>query len=434
MLILSKNPFMRKKLAGILFWSIISAAFIGPGTVTTAARSGTDFGLGLLWALLFGTLACLVLQEASARLTLGSGLSLGTAINKGLGMGIGAIWAKRLVVAAIFFGCAAYQAGNILGAVSGLEVVWDIPAWQGTLLVTLSAGLGLWFGRLKGIQNLMSILVAVMGLVFFALALQLPWDPIDALQGLLVPSLPDGSELLALGLVGTTIVPYNLFLASGISSGQGIGEMRFGLSVAVILGGLISMAILVVGAQLSGDFSFQNLANLLDGFTNGQGHLLLGVGLFCAGFTSSITAPLAAAITWQSVMGKGSDYSGRGFRMVWILVMLVGFAFGISGYRPIPVILLAQTFNGILLPISALFLLKVMNQADLLPSQLRNTGLQNLLMMLVVSVAVLLGLHSLIRVLASLISGLDAGGPLYFGILGTCSVGLVLYTHWKNRA
>ena len=423
---------MRKKLAGILFWSIISAAFIGPGTVTTAARSGTDYGLGLLWALLFGTLACLVLQEASARVTLGSGLSLGAAINRGLGAGSKAIWARRLVVAAIFFGCAAYQAGNILGAVSGLEVVWDIPGWQGTILVTLSAGLGLWFGRLKTIQNLMSILVAVMGLVFFALALQLPWNPLEALQGLFIPSLPDGSELLALGLVGTTIVPYNLFLASGISSGQGIGEMRFGLSVAVILGGLISMAILVVGSQLSGDFSFENLAHLLDGFTNGRGHLLLGIGLFCAGFTSSITAPLAAAITWQSVMGRSRASSETGFRMVWLAIMLVGFAFGISAYKPVPVILLAQTFNGILLPISALFLLKVMNQGDILPTQLRNTGLQNLLMMLVVSVAVLLGLHSLIRVLASVLVGLEAEGALYFGLLGSISVGLVLYSHWKN--
>jgi Mn2+/Fe2+ NRAMP family transporter len=422
---------MRKKLAGILFWSIISAAFIGPGTVTTAARSGADFGMGLLWALLFGTLACLVLQEASARVTLGSGLSLGAAINRGLGSGNRAKWARMLVVTAIFFGCAAYQAGNILGAVSGLEVLWDIPAWQGTLLVTLSAGLGLWFGRLKGIQNLMSVLVAVMGLVFFALALQLPWDPQEALRGLVVPSLPDGSELLALGLIGTTIVPYNLFLASGISGGQGIGEMRFGLSVAVILGGVISMAILVVGAQLSGEFSFENLAKLLDGFTNGQGHLLLGIGLFCAGFTSSVTAPLAAAITWQSVMGRSKDYSGNGFRTVWLAVMLVGFAFGISGYRPIPVILLAQTLNGILLPVSALFLLKVMNQEDVLPTGLRNTLLQNLLMMLVVSIAVMLGLHSLIRVFGSLFSGFEADGPLYFACIGGISVLTVVYSYFK---
>ena len=71
-----------KKILSILFWSIITAAFIGPGTVTTAAKSGAVFGYDLLWALLFSTVACLVLQEASARVTVISGLSLGEAIRQ----------------------------------------------------------------------------------------------------------------------------------------------------------------------------------------------------------------------------------------------------------------------------------------------------------------------------------------------------------------
>ena len=53
-----------RRLAAILFWSIIAAAFIGPGTVTTAASAGAAFELRLLWALVFSTVACLVLQEA----------------------------------------------------------------------------------------------------------------------------------------------------------------------------------------------------------------------------------------------------------------------------------------------------------------------------------------------------------------------------------
>jgi len=61
----------------VLFWSVISAAFIGPGTVTTAASAGSGFGTQLLWALTFSTLACIILQEAAARLTIVSGKSLG---------------------------------------------------------------------------------------------------------------------------------------------------------------------------------------------------------------------------------------------------------------------------------------------------------------------------------------------------------------------
>ena len=109
----------RSRLLNILFWSVISAAFIGPGTVTTAAKAGTDFGLPLLWALTFATIACLVLQEASARLTIASGMNLGQAIwrqavNGGRGNSI-----LVLVAVCILSGTAAYQAGNLLGAMAG---------------------------------------------------------------------------------------------------------------------------------------------------------------------------------------------------------------------------------------------------------------------------------------------------------------------------
>ena len=69
-----------KRLASILVWSAISAAFIGPGTVTTAARAGAGFGLALLWAVVFSTAACFLLQEASARVTIATGRPLGQVI------------------------------------------------------------------------------------------------------------------------------------------------------------------------------------------------------------------------------------------------------------------------------------------------------------------------------------------------------------------
>ncbi len=108
-----------KRFLSILFWSIITAAFIGPGTVTTAAKSGTAYGYDLLWALLFSTVACLVLQEASARVTVVSGLSLGEAIRQQFHSGLKGFSVLVMVLGAIVFGCAAYQTGNILGGVTG---------------------------------------------------------------------------------------------------------------------------------------------------------------------------------------------------------------------------------------------------------------------------------------------------------------------------
>ncbi len=108
-----------RRLMNILLWSVIAAAFIGPGTVTTAASSGTRFGFALLWALLFSTIACLVLQEASARVTVVSGRTLAQAIREQFHGRTTGLVVVIIVLGAIVLGCAAYQAGNILGSVAG---------------------------------------------------------------------------------------------------------------------------------------------------------------------------------------------------------------------------------------------------------------------------------------------------------------------------
>ena len=75
----------KKTFSGVIVWSVISAAFIGPGTVTTAATAGSMYQLDLLWAVAFATVACILLQEISARLTIISGLTMGQALDRKYG-------------------------------------------------------------------------------------------------------------------------------------------------------------------------------------------------------------------------------------------------------------------------------------------------------------------------------------------------------------
>ena len=94
-----------------------------------------------------------------------------------------------------------------------------------------------------------------MGIAFVVTAIRVAPPLPDLAAGLLLPRLPSGAAMLALGLVGTTVVPYNLFLGSGLAHGQSMRQMRFGLGVAVVLGGLISMAVVVVGTTMSACFA-----------------------------------------------------------------------------------------------------------------------------------------------------------------------------------
>jgi Mn2+/Fe2+ NRAMP family transporter len=427
--------YLPTRLGSVLFWSVISAAFIGPGTVTTAAAAGGAHGPQLLWALTFATFGCIYWQELAARLQVVAGLSLGHALASWAGAG----WAKHGVAWAVVLGCAAYQAGNLLGAVAGLELVlgprfpWILVAGVGLAATGL-----LWWGHPQRVAQLLGLLVAAMGLMFALAAAQTPWPLVACLQGAVWPQVPPGGWLLVVGLVGTTIVPYNLFLGSGLGQGQSLTQMRFGLAGAVLIGGLISAAILLAGTLVTGPFSYAAVAEALRARLGPWGAALFGWGLFAAGFTSAITAPLAAAITLKTTLGAntpGWEANGRYYRATWLGVMLFGLAFGLAGVRPIPVILLAQAANGLLLPLVCSLLLWLANRDQWLPPAHQNGRLANWVGLGMVWVTALLGLRSLGKALLASVGVATEEGLLLPALLLatglTAGLAWQLYRHKK---
>jgi manganese transport protein len=404
-----------RRLLSVLFWAVIPAAFIGPGTVTTAAAAGASHGYALLWALLFSTLATLVLQEASARVTVVSGRDLSEAIRDRYRGGAAGLLVLLLVVGAVVLGNAAYEAGNVLGAAAGARLGAGIPPRAGALLIGAAAFPVLWFGTTRAVTRVLAATVALMGVAFLVTAVLLAPPAAALARGSLVPVIPPGGGLLVLGLVGTTVVPYNLFLGSGIARGRELGEVRFGLTAAVVLGGLISMSIVVSGAALGEAFSYDGMAAMLSGRLGPMSGPLFAWGLFAAGFSSCLTAPLAAAITASSLFATGEDdarWGPRGAlrRAVWIGVLGVGLAFGVAGVRPIPAILLAQALNGVLLPFVAVFLFVTVNDRRLMGERGLNGPAWNALTGVVVAATLLLGVSGVVRAAAALSGGTPSEG------------------------
>ena len=389
---------IRQGLSSVLFWSIISAAFIGPGTVTTAAKAGASFQLQLIWALAFSIFATIILQEAAARITLASGKSLGAIV----GAQYPGVTGRRLrwgLFLAVAFGCAAYQAGNLLGALSGLMLVSTAPRQLLVLGIGLIGTLILWQGSTQNITRLLAVVVAVMGIAFISTAvLQKDHSLIEVALSTFRAGIPEGGSLLVIGLIGTTIVPYNLFLASGISQGQSIAEMRWGISLAVFIGGVISIAILIAGTQVEGPFSFAALSDAVENKLGAQTRFLVAFGLLSAGLSSAVTAPFAAAITARSLLkegGTGWEQKSRGFRLVWASVMGIGLAFSLLDVKPIPAIILAQAINGVLLPLVVAFLILAINDRRLLAPQYTNAAWQNLLALGIFAITCFLGINNL---------------------------------------
>ncbi|MFP3942149.1 MAG: NRAMP family divalent metal transporter [Thermoanaerobaculia bacterium] len=402
-----------KRVLSVVFWSVIAAAFIGPGTVTTSGTAGAAYGTALLWALGFSTVATLVLQEASARLTAVSGRDLAQALRDSYHGGARGGLILVLVLGAVLLGNAAYQAGNLLGAAAGAGLVLGLPSWSLALGAGGAAGLLLWLGAPRTVAHALAFLVALMGVAFLVTAALVRPDPVAVAAGLLVPSIPEAAApagggtlpsagLLVLGLVGTTVVPYNLFLGSGLAAGRQVGEIRFGLSVAVVLGGIISMGVVLVGAASGWPFDFGRVAETLAEGLGPWAAALFGWGLAAAGLSSAVTAPLAAALAARGLFGDGPDdprWSPRSprYRAVWGGVLLFGVAFGVSGVSPVPAIVLAQAFNGVLLPVAAVFLFLAINDRRLLGGGAVNGPLANAVAALVVAVTVVLGTAGVLR-------------------------------------
>lgn len=390
---------------------LVTAAFIGPGTVTTASVAGASYGFVLLWALLFSVIATFVLQEMSARLGLVTRQGLAEALRRSYAGNWRGTAAILLVVAAVGFGNAAYEAGNIAGAALGLQGISGVggPVWA--LAVGLLAGALLASGRYRLIERALVVLVLLMSAVF-VLTLVMVQPPVAAmLSGLLTPVIPAGSLVTVIALVGTTVVPYNLFLQAsavqqkwpaGVALDTALRESRLDTGLSIGLGGLITLAVMGTSATAffgtDTAFSAATMAQQLEPLLGAGARYFFAAGLFAAGLSSAVTAPLAAAFAVCGALGWERDLRARRFRLVWLAVLLTGTLFAVLGTRPLTAILFAQAANGFLLPICAIFLLLEMNRQQELGAH-TNRPLSNLLGGLVVLVTLGLGGLKILQVL-----------------------------------
>ena len=339
---------------------------MGPGTVLTCASAGVRFGYGLAWVLLFAVGATFVLQSFTAGCGILAGKGVGEALRDTARRPELRLIAVALVVLGLWIGTAAFETGNVLGAASGMELLLGASGARTPSVVAITAAAGIILALdLRWVTRILAGLVAFMSLVFVAGMLLAPVDWGAALAGLLRPSVPEGSLVTVLALVGTTVVAYNLFLHASAAKGYWKGANAHqawrrelvGMAIFLPAGGLISIAILFAGATLQGGASelgsIADLALLLDPVAGNMATVLFGLGLFAAGITSAVTAPLAAALGISEVFGWSKSQRVWRFRGIWISVLLAGLVFAIGDLNPLQIIIAAQAANGLLLPLMA---------------------------------------------------------------------------------
>ena len=391
---------------------LIAAAFIGPGTVTLCSIAGLDYGFSLLWALVLSVFATIVLQEMSARLGIISKKGLSEVIRNEIHNPVLKKVIITLILSAIVIGNAAYEAGNISGGVLGLEAVfgeniinlYDLNIKPYSILLGAIAFALLYVGNYKIIERSLIFLVIIMSVSFIATAIITRPDLMDLLHGLLIPKFPKGSVLIVIGLIGTTVVPYNLFLHASLVKEKWHNEsdLKFARNdtvIAIALGGIVSMCIVISAASLQIE-SINNASDLAKGIEplfGASSKYILAIGLFSAGITSAITAPLAASYVAAGCLGWSISLKSKKFRFVWMLILLAGVISSSLGIKSIEIIKFAQITNGILLPIIAGFLIWIVNKESVLGKYI-NSKWQNVTGLAILLITLFLGLKSLLKV------------------------------------
>lgn len=384
---------------------MIAAAFIGPGTITACTLAGVEFGYALLWAMVLSISATIILQEMSARLGIITQNGLAEVIRSQIRSPFLRNSIIAIILMAIVVGNAAYEGGNIGGGALGLEAIFGSKGVEYyPFIIGLFLFFLLYFGNYRALEKVFVSLVLIMSFSFLITALITKPDFKAILQGIFIPALPQDSILSVVALVGTTVVPYNLFLHASLvgekwKTKEDLKWARRDTFFSLVLGGLVSMAI-IIGAAAIPEKSVSGVLDLAKGLEPLYGNAArycMGVGLFAAGITSAITAPLAAAYVADSCFGWKAGMKDYRFRSVWMIILTLGVLFMSFSIKPIEIIKFAQIANGILLPFTAVFLLWAVNRSALM-GRYRNKIPQNVLGALIIVLAILLGAKSILKV------------------------------------
>lgn len=267
-------------------------------------------------------------------------------------------------------------------------------------------------------------------------------------QGL-IPSIPHDSATLVLSTVGTTAIPFNLFLAGSIAEGNTVESMRFGIRIATGVMFTSSFLITVVGSgvhhnpsDMEHEFKVADLVNVLRTSAGERAVVCFAAGLFCAAFSAAIGATMAAALTAQSLLEKsdfevapgereGSNrqikeakrekrWGEKGFRfrgtLLWVI--LVGALTSGFDLPTVPVVLMCQVVNGILLPFLSTCLILCVNDPKIM-AQEPQTPFQNITLALAVTFTVFLACVGLIDNIFNIsVAEIDKDEDLIFSIAG----------------
>lgn len=324
---------------------LVVGSFIGPGTVTSSTRAGATYGYQLLWCVLFSVIAVIIMQGMAAR--------LGIVTQKGIAENLIEDLKDRpvlrnflvaLVAAAILLGGVAYMSGDLTGTAIGISALTGIPTniiapiW-GVCILFLNAH----DNAIKWLEKLLTVCVSIMAFVFVVTMFVVKPNWAEVFGGLL-PTVPAGAIMTCVSLIGTTVVPYNLFIHATSAhqtwkDPEEIPLSQFDVKVSMTIGGIITGAIMVTAGTVMRGMEVNSAIDMAAQLEPLLGDLavpFLAIGLICAGISSAVITPLGVSYVFAGLFGWKLDKSDKRYFFTNIGIVVFGIIGASTASIPCP--------------------------------------------------------------------------------------------------
>ncbi|MGH2568186.1 MAG: Nramp family divalent metal transporter [Bacteroidota bacterium] len=381
---------------------LVSVGYMDPGNWGTNIEGGSTFGYKLLWVLLVSNLMAILLQTMAARLGIVTGKSLAENCREHYSPKTNFfLW--LMAEAAMM----ATDIAEFLGAAIGFYILFGIPMFNAGLLtgVVVFLILGLYRFGYRSVEYVIIGLVAIIGFAYvIEIFLAEPdWDLVA--YHTFVPHLSSASIFVAMGMLGATVMPHNLFLHSGIIKTRLTGEptvvkkrklFRFTVLdslFALNLSWLVNSAMIIMAAAVffSNSIqvdSIQEAHRTLEPLLGGLSSYAFAIALLAAGLSSSTTGTMAGQIVLEGFLKiKISLWLRRLITMIPALIVIA------MGLNEIDVLVLSQVVLSMQLPFSIIPLIWFTKREDIM-GELKNGKVTNLLAITVA--AIIIGLNMLL--------------------------------------
>jgi manganese transport protein len=341
---------------------LVTVGFIDPGNWAANIATGSRFGYSLLWIVSLSTIMLIVLQHNVAHLGIATGLCLSEAATIYTHPAISKSILSFAVLASVSTSLA-----EILGGAIALEMLFRIPIFLGAILITSLVFVMLFTNSYKKIEKWIIGFVSIIGISFLFELFLVDVDWVKAGFSWIVPSLPEGSSLLIMSVIGAVVMPHNLFLHSEVIQSRQWNlkdekiikrQLKFEFAdtlFSMIIGWAINSAMIILAAAVFFKNSIivdelPQASKLLSPLLGSKATIVFGIALLFSGIASSITSGMAGGSIVSGIFGEPYDIKDNHSR-IGVVVSLLGaliLLFFIG--NPFKALIISQVFLGIQLP------------------------------------------------------------------------------------